>query len=196
VLQAQVEPHFLFNTLASVSAQVESDPRRARDLIHALSLYLRSTLPRLRHDAPAARSTLAEQFDLCRRYLEVMSLRLGDRLAFTVTCPDEFGTLPFPPLLLISLVENAITHGVEPKTGRVHVDLTARLLAADASRLEVIVRDDGVGLTEGLVEGTGISNVRSQLAVLYGDAARVSVESPSEGGVRASLVIPLDGGIA
>jgi hypothetical protein len=190
VLQAQVEPHFLFNALASASAEIENDPRRARDLIHALAQYLRSTLPKLRHES-TARSTLEEQFEICRRYLEVMALRLGDRLTFAVTLPEEFRPLPFPPLLLISLVENAVTHGVERKAGAVRIEINARLLDAAASSLEVVVRDDGVGLAEGLVEGTGISNVRSQLAMLYGDAARMRIESPVEGGVRASLVVPL-----
>jgi hypothetical protein len=192
VLQAQVEPHFLFNTLASVSAEIEADPRHARELIHALALYLRSTLPRLRREGPAVVSTLEEQFELCRRYLDVMALRLGGRLAIDIDLAASLGPLPFPPLLLLSLVENAITHGVEPKAGPVRVELSARRTeVAGRPMLEVLVRDDGVGLREGLAEGTGISNVRAQLATLYGPAARVSVESPQTGGVRATIAIPL-----
>ncbi len=192
VLQAQVEPHFLFNTLASVSAEIEANPTRARELVHALSLYLRSTLPRLRHEGPAPLSTLAEQFELCRRYLDVMALRLGGRLSIVVARDADLGRLAFPPLLLLSLVENAITHGVEPKAGPVRVELSARRCQRDGQELlEVLVRDDGVGLREGPVEGTGISNVRAQLAALYGAAARLTVESPAEGGVRAVIAIPL-----
>ncbi len=192
VLQAQVEPHFLFNTLASVSAQIEADPRSAKQLVHALAQYLRSTLPRLRHEGPVLPSTLAEQFELCQRYLEIMSLRLGGRLAIQLDLSDEIRATPFPPLLLLCLVENAVTHGVEPKAGPARITLTARFIAgAGECALQVLVCDDGVGLREGLVEGTGISNVRSQLATLYGPGAQLQVEMPAEGGVRASIVIPL-----
>jgi hypothetical protein len=192
VLQAQVEPHFLFNTLASVSAQIEADPRRAKDLVQALAQYLRSTLPRMRHEGPAPVSTLAEQFELCRRYLDIMALRLGARFSRAVELSEDLGKLPFPPLLLFSLVENAVTHGVEPKTGAARIALSARLTEVSGETvLEVLVEDDGAGLREGLVEGTGISNVRSQLATLYGSAARFSIESPAAHGVRATIAIAL-----
>jgi hypothetical protein len=192
VLQAQVEPHFLFNSLASVSAQIETEPQRAKELVQALSQYLRSTLPRLRHEGPAPPSTLAEQFQICRRYLDVMALRLGARLRIVVDLSGELAPLPFPPLLLLSLVENAVTHGIEPKSGPARIELAARLTGTGPDAvLEVWVMDDGVGLREGLVEGTGTSNVRAQLAALYGPAARLDIESPDQVGVRASISIPL-----
>jgi hypothetical protein len=192
VLQAQVEPHFLFNSLASVSADIETDPRRAKQLVHALAQYLRSTLPRLRHEGPVLPSTLAEQFALCRRYLEIMVLRLGERLAIHVELSEQIGNIPFPPLLLLCLVENAVTHGVERKAGPVRIALTAGFISSGAeAALEVLVCDDGVGLREGLVEGTGISNVRAQLATLFGSSAQLQVETPIQGGVRASISIPL-----
>lgn len=192
VLQAQVEPHFLFNSLASVSADIDTDPQRAKRLVHALAQYLRTTLPQLRHDGRAPLSTLAEQIEICRRYLEIMALRLGPRLSILLDVPEALGMTAFPPLLLLSLVENAVTHGVEPKAGPARVVLAARLQGSGTEALlEVLVHDDGIGLREGLVEGTGISNVRSQLATLYGPSAHLSVESPAEGGVRASITIPL-----
>jgi hypothetical protein len=192
VLQAQVEPHFLFNTLAAVSAEIEADPQRAQKLVQLLAQYLRSTLPQLRHDGTAALSTLEEQFDLCRRYLEIMRLRLGDRVVVDINLSDELRKVCFPPLLLVSLIENAVTHGVEPKAGPARISLTARLTGTEEpTLLQVIVVDDGPGLREGLVEGTGISNVRSQLATLYGTSARLEIESPSTGGVRAAISIPL-----
>ena len=192
VLQAQVEPHFLFNTLASVSAQIEADPRQAQELVQALAQYLRSSIPRLRHAGPAPPATLAEQFELCQRYLDIMALRLGSRFSRTVSLAEDLGRLPYPPLLLLSLVENAVTHGIEPKSGPVHIGLTACLGDRNGEQwLEVIVQDDGAGLREGLVEGTGISNVRSQLATLYGPAARLSIESVQAQGVRAAIAIPV-----
>jgi hypothetical protein len=192
VLQAQVEPHFLFNSLASVSAQIEVDPQRAKSLVHALAQYLRTTLPQLRPDGRAPLSTLAEQFEICRGYLEIMALRVGPRLSIFLELSADLGMTPFPPLLLLSLVENAVTHGVEPKAGPARVALGARLLGTGPeASLEVLVHDDGMGLHEGLVEGTGISNVRAQLAALYGPAARLNVESPAAGGVCASITIAL-----
>jgi hypothetical protein len=116
VLQAQVEPHFLFNTLASVSAEIETDPLRAKELVQALAQYLRSTLPRMRHKGLAPASTLAEQFELCRRYLDIMALRLGARFSMSVELSEALGKLPFPPLLLLSLVERAGARGA--RTGR------------------------------------------------------------------------------
>ena len=194
VLQAQVEPHFLFNSLASVSAQIEADPARAKELVQALAQYLRSTVPRLRQEGAAPPSTLAEQFTICHRYLDIMALRLGARLSIVVELAEELGQLPFPPLLLLCLVENAVTHGVEPKHGPARITLGARLLGDPGDpgdpALEVLVADDGVGLREGLVAGTGTSNVRLQLATLYGPAARLTIESPAQGGVRASISIP------
>lgn len=193
VLQAQVAPHFLFNTLASVAAQIDGDPRRAAELTQGLAMYLRSTLPRLGQDGAVVASTLGAQFDICRRYLDVMTLRLPGRLTVSVHLPDELGGLPFPPLVLISLVENAVTHGIEPKRGAGHIALSARRGQSDGvPTLEVLVQDDGAGLQQGLLEGTGIANVRLQLAALFGSSARVTIESPLEGGVTATVSINRD----
>jgi LytS/YehU family sensor histidine kinase len=123
-----------------------------------------------------------------------MNLRLGDRLAVRMALPDGIAAQPFPPLLLISLVENAVTHGVEPKVGAAGIVIEARQTNRnDKAMLEVEVLDDGVGLREGLTEGTGLANVREQLRVLYGEAAQLWVESRSEGGVRAGLRVPMRG---
>jgi hypothetical protein len=186
LLQAQVEPHFLFNTLASVRSLVTTDPARAAQTIDALALHLRATLPKLRAEAGSA-STLAEQFAICASYLELMKIRLGDRLRFELRLPEELRDVPFPPLLLISLVENAIKHGAEPKPGITQVTLAAR---ADAQQLEITVDDDGAGLQMGMGEGTGLVNVRSQLRVRFGSAASFELEQRLEGGVRVRLRVP------
>jgi hypothetical protein len=192
LLQAQVEPHFLFNTLASARSLAQIEPRRASELIDALANYLRSTLPRLRNDRGERLSTLAEQFEICRDYLHIMNLRLAERLTVHVRLPDELSQRPFPPLLLISLVENAVTHGVEPKVGAATIVIEARRTGnASASRLEIDVLDDGSGLREGLVEGTGLANVREQLRMIYGEQAELQVQSRVEGGVRARIGVPL-----
>jgi hypothetical protein len=188
LLQAQVEPHFLFNTLASVRSLVSSDPARAAQTIDALARHLRATLPKLRVE-PGATSTLADQFAICASYLELMKLRLGERLQFDLRLPAELRDVPFPPLLLISLVENAIKHGAEPKPGTTQVVLAAR--AVDG-RLEVLVEDDGAGLKMGMGEGTGLANIRAQLRTRFGAAAQLELQERAFGGVIARLVVPLE----
>ncbi len=192
VLQAQVEPHFLFNTLASVRSLLHADPKRAAHTIDALAAHLRATLPRLRADTGEALSTLAEQLAICQSYLEVMRVRMGERLHVNVRLPDHLRDLPFPPLVLISLIENAIKHGVEPKAGAVHIELEASVSTDDGQELLTVdVKDDGVGFHLGMGEGMGLANVRAQLANRFGEAATLHLAAREQGGVIASLCIPL-----
>jgi hypothetical protein len=188
MLQAQVEPHFLFNTLASVRSLVATDPARAAQTIDALAQYLRATLPKLRAGAGASPSTLGEQFTICASYLELMQLRMGGRLAVELDLPADLRDAPFPPLLLISLVENAIKHGVEPKPGMTKVRLSARALERD--RLEVSVEDDGAGLRLGMGQGTGLANVRAQLLTRFGTNAALELRGRDAGGVTARILVP------
>jgi len=116
VLQAQVEPHFLFNTLASVRSLIATEPKRAAQTVDALSAYLRATLPRLR-GAQVEETTLGEQIQLCTGYLELIRVRMAGRLEVRVEASEAARALPFPPLILLTLVENAVTHGIEPKVG-------------------------------------------------------------------------------
>ena len=177
LLQAQVEPHFLFNTLASVRSLVTSDPQRASQTIDALAQYLRATLPKLRAATGAAQSTLGEQFAICASYLELMKMRLGGRLHVDIRLPAELQDVPFPPLLLISLVENAVKHGVEPKPGVTRVVLVARIVEeAGRKRIEVQVEDDGAGLKLGMGEGTGLANIRAQLLTRFASAASLELQ--------------------
>jgi hypothetical protein len=189
LLQAQVEPHFLFNTLASVRSLVATDPERAARTIDALAQHLRTTLPKIRAETGVAQSTLGEQFAICASYLALMKERVGERLRVEITLPAELSELPFPPLLLISLVENAIKHGVEPKPGVTHVWLTARGMG---QRLEVRVEDDGAGLRLGMGEGTGLTNIRAQLRTRFDAAALLELSEREGGGVLARLVLPLE----
>jgi hypothetical protein len=193
LLQAQVEPHFLFNTLASVRSLVATDPQRAARTIDALAQHLRTTLPKIRAETGVAQSTLGEQFAICASYLALMKERVGERLRVEITLPSELADLPFPPLLLISLVENAIKHGVEPKPGVTHVWLAARITGERAlQRLEVNVEDDGAGLRLGMGEGTGLTNIRAQLRTRYDSAASLELFERDGGGVTARLILPLE----
>ena len=193
VLQAQVAPHFLFNTLASVRSLVTSDPQRASQTIDALAQHLRATLPKLRGATGATQSTLGEQFAICASYLELMQVRLGERLRVDIRLPPELRDVPFPPFLLISLVENAIKHGVEPKPGMTRVVLAARIVEeVGRKQLEVQVEDDGAGLKLGMGEGTGLANIRAQLLTRFAAAASLELSERGAGGVIARLVLPLE----
>jgi sensor histidine kinase YesM len=190
VLQAQVEPHFLFNTLASIRALVRSDAARAEATLDALAAHLRATMPTASDGAIRPESTLAQQIAVAESYLDVMRLRLGGRLAVRVDADDACRARPFPPLLLITLVENAIKHGIEPKRGAGEVCIEAR---RDGAQLLVDVLDDGAGLQPGLGGGVGLANVRAQLAASYGEAAALEVTSRAGGGCLARIRLPWAG---
>ena len=188
VLQAQVEPHFLFNTLASVRALVRQDPAQAEATLDALVDFLRATIPKLREDR-GLHATLGQQLDLCSSYLALMQVRMGGRLTYDVRADEALRAAPFPPSLLITLVENAIKHGIEPRPGPGRIEVDA---VRDGDALRVQVRDDGAGLQPGLSTGVGLANVREQLAARYGARAAFVLSPAAEGrGVCAEIRVPL-----
>lgn len=187
ILQAQVEPHFLFNTLASVRSLIASEPERAATTIDALAAYLRIALPRIRTTG-IEEATLGRQIDLCLGYLEIMKVRTAGRVEVRVDANNEIRAMPFPPLILLTLVENAMTHGIEPKPGPGMIEIIAG--AADGF-LSVRIEDDGRGLQTGTTPGLGLANVRAQLHDRFGTRARFEITSRSGGGVSASIHIPL-----
>jgi signal transduction histidine kinase len=190
VLQAQVEPHFLFNSLASVRALVKQDPDRAQSAIDALVQYLRATIPQLRAEqGREIVSTVKQQVDLAHAYLQVMAVRMGERLRVKVDVPEALAALPFPPLLLISLIENAVKHGAEPAPGVTTITILATRGAHDTLSISVI--DDGAGLQPHAGHGVGLANIRAQLAARYGDAAMLSLTQNPAGGVRATITLPI-----
>lgn len=189
MLQAQVEPHFLFNTLASVRALVRQDPALAEFTLDALAAHLRATIPKLRDGEALLNSTLGQQLDICESYLALMKLRIGGRLEYAVEAAAHLRSRPYPPLLLITLVENAVKHGIEPSSGAGRIDVRARL---DGEALVVEVVDDGVGLQPGTGGGVGLANVREQLAIRYGGDASVRLAGRGGEGARAEIRVPLE----
>jgi sensor histidine kinase YesM len=183
MLQAQIEPHFLFNTLANLAGLIESDPKLASRLLEALNHYLRASLRRTRAEG----GTLGDELDLLAAYLEVFRIRLGPRLDYRISAAPAERALPFPPMLLQPLVENAIRHGIEPQVAGGRVDITA---ARAGGELELRVRDTGRGLGDPPGSGFGLDNVRSRLAALFGEAGRLEIAEHPEGGVQASLRLP------
>jgi len=189
LLQAQIEPHFLFNTLASVHALIASEPAAAQRLVHALVGYLRATIPRLRGDAARLDTTLGQQLEICASYLEVIQTRMGGRLDVRVEVPAALHGATFPPLLLMTLVENSVKHGIEPRPGHGCITVCAR--AADGE-LELEVRDDGAGLRAVTGGGLGLANLRASLHTRYGERASFALTGGIDGGATATVRIPLE----
>ncbi len=193
-LQAQVEPHFLYNTLANVQALTEVDPVQANQMTGHLIQYLRSSLPKMRENT----STVGQEIELVRAYLNILKMRMGTRLEFDIDCATELQTLSFPPMMLPSLVENAIKHGLEPQRegGRIDV-VVSRVLTATGNRIRVAVKDTGRGLTDAPTQaggGVGLSNIRERLIAIYGDAGRLTLESNDPKGVIATIEVPAETG--
>ncbi len=185
-LQAQIEPHFLYNTLASVQALTEVDPARANAMTGHLIQYLRNALPKMRDST----STLGQEMELVRAYLSILQMRMGERLAFEIALPPELAEVPFPPLMLPSLVENAIKHGLEPLREGGHVRVSA---SAVDGKVRVRVSDTGRGFGETPGQGVGLANIRERLAALYGEDAHLVLEPSEPRGVTATIEVPRKG---
>jgi signal transduction histidine kinase len=182
---AQLEPHFLFNTLASLQHWVQTKDDRAAPLLAALTGYLRGTLPLFHRP----QLTLGEELEAVRHYLGVMALRMGPRLQWQLDVPAPLQALPLPPGLLLTLVENAVVHGLEPRVGGGRLTVQAR---AEGTRAVLEVQDDGGGLAPGWHDGIGLANVRERLALLHGDAAHLELAPGSAGGCVARVTLPLN----
>ena len=185
LLQAQIEPHFLFNTLANLQALIGSDPKRAQAMLSHLDGYLRATLASTRND----KCTLAEEFALLRGYLEILAIRMGPRLAYSLDLPPELAEARLPPMLLQPLVENAIKHGLEPKVDGGTLRVAA---SAEGRQLVLLVEDSGPGFGSASTSGTGVglAHVQERIAAVYGDAATVVIGDSADGGVRITLRLP------
>ncbi len=187
LMQAQVEPHFLFNTLASVQFLVETDPPEASRLLGHLLSYLRAALPQMRSTS----TTLGQEVEFAEAYLNILRMRMGPRLDFGIDVPEPLRAHAFPPVLLISVVENAVTHGLEPMAAGGRITIAAR---EEGDRLIVTVSDTGTGLaTESRPgRGVGLSNVRERLAALFGARGRFTLEDGAPRGARATIEIPIE----
>ncbi|MFC3552467.1 sensor histidine kinase [Lysobacter cavernae] len=187
LLHAQVEPHFLYNTLASAQILTRADPARADEMLGHLIQFLRHSLPR----TDEAMSTLGAELERSRAYLEILKLRMGPRLDLQIDVPDDLRATPLPPMMLQTLVENAIKHGLEPKT----VGGTVWILARSNDRIvSVTVADDGQGFNaESTGTGIGLRNVRERLRLVYGEAAALAIVANFPHGVAATITVPVEG---
>jgi hypothetical protein len=185
LLQAQIEPHFLFNTLANLQALIAVDAGRAQAMLGHLDGYLRATLASARSEE----CTLAEEFALLRRYLEILAIRMGPRLAYSLDLPDTLAKAKLPPMLLQPLVENAIKHGLEPKVEGGTLRVAA---STEGGQIILLVEDSGLGFGAASTSGTGVGllHVKERLAAIYGDTATAEIGEAAGGGVRITLRLP------
>ena len=193
-MQAQMEPHFLFNTLAGIEHLIETDPPRAATMQKSLIAFLRATMPTLREANAQAERDLGRELAVVQPYLELMRMRMEERLQFDLQVPQGLRSARFPPMMLQSLVENAIRHGLEPKAEGGSISVRAEV---QDGQLIVQVQDTGVGFapdapgTSGAAGGgIGLSNIRERLQLLYGAKASLQTSSPSTGGACVTITVP------
>lgn len=184
-MQAQVEPHFLFNTLASIDHLIETDPPRASQMQKNLIALLRASMPAMRQSA----TNLGRELDVVRPYLDIMQVRMQECLHPDVEVPDGLRSADFPPMMLQSLVENAIKHGLEPKANGGTLTVSAEVVDG---KLAVTVADTGVGFARAATAGTGtgLNNIRERLKLIYGDAAELRISENAPSGTRVTIVVP------
>lgn len=185
LLQAQIEPHFLFNTLANVTSLIHPAPNDAKRMLENFIQYLRGSLAASREST----TTLGREFDLMQDLLSILKIRMGDRLEVAIDLPEELRDLSLPPMLIQPMVENAIRHGLEPKIEGGCLRLSAR---REAGQLEIAIADTGLGFSGATSSGVGLRNVRERLRALYGDGARLSIEDNAPCGTRILIHLPLE----
>ncbi|MGO4151624.1 sensor histidine kinase [Cupriavidus sp. YAF13] len=186
-LQAQIEPHFLFNSLANLDCLIATDQQAARRLLQRLIGFLRMSLSHTR----AEQCTLRQEFELLRSYLDIQALRFGTRLAYEIELPPELAEVEIPPMLIQPLVENAVSHGIEPCMHGGRIVLSARAQGDNA--VQVIITDSGVGFGHAVTKGSGLglTHVRERLARIFGAAASMQMEENTPRGVIVRLTLPV-----
>jgi LytS/YehU family sensor histidine kinase len=186
-LHAQIEPHFLFNTLANVRRLLRSDPTAGRAMLRHFQRHLRTSLTLIR----ARLIRVADAFELTEAYLQIQAVRMGARLRWRIQGDPAARTGLLPPMMLITLVENAIKHGLGPLPDGGTLDISAHVANG---RLELRVSDDGVGFRQSSGGGTGLANVRNRLGLMYGEAAQLRLSRNTPRGVVATLSLPYQAG--
>ena len=183
LLQAQIEPHFLFNTLGAVQQLAQAECPRAADLTANLITFLRATLSEMRTES----TTLAAEFALIEAYLKVMQIRLGSRLTYSLSLAPEFADVQIPGMLVLTLVENSIKHGLEPSLRGGSVEVS---VSQTAHEFQILVHDTGVGLASSPTWGVGLSNVQERLQLAYGGAGHLTLQDNEPQGTKASITFP------
>lgn len=186
LLQAQIEPHFFYNTLANLHSLIDLDPERAKALLEELTEYLRSTVPLFKEKYV----TLEEEKEMIRRYLNIQTIRFSDKFDFEINIPKEHNKYPILPMSLLTLVENAIKHGIEKTSGKGKIIINSELTNKNTLLTSVI---DSAGLYNKNIHGTGLSNLNARMKVTYGETATFSIDLSSHSGTIAQLEVPING---
>ena len=183
LLQAQIEPHFLFNTLSNVLSLLDTDPKKGKSMLVDFIQYLRASLSKIREE----KATLGQEMEMIQAYLNIFKVRMGDRLHYKIDLPKKLKAISFPPMLIQPLVENAIKHGLEPK-----VDGGEILISGEEKNgiLRIEVVDTGGGFKEGKNFGMGLSNIRERLQSIYGNSGRLILEENQPHGLKATIEVP------
>ncbi len=188
-MQAQVEPHFLFNTLASIDHLIETDPPRASTMQKNLIALLRASMPTMREANHGAPRDLSREMAVIKPYLEILKVRMEERLTTRIEVPDGLLSAEFPPMMMQSLVENAIKHGLEPKPEGGEILIKAEIVHG---KLNIVVADTGLGFGRAATAGTGVglANIRERLQLLYGREANVTVSENKPSGTVVTIAVP------
>ena len=182
-LQAQIEPHFLFNTLANVVGLIHPQPDIAKRMLEQFIVYLRATLSATREE----HSTLGSEFEMMKNFLAILQIRMGDRLQVRFDLPCDLADVPVPPMLMQPLVENAIKHGLEPKIEGGEVALSVK---RSGEKIAITIADTGLGFQDSTSNGIGLMNVRERVQQLYGGAGSLVIEDNMPCGTRITISIP------
>ncbi|MCV2356049.1 histidine kinase [Paucibacter sp. B2R-40] len=188
-MQAQVEPHFLFNTLASIDHLIETDPPRASQMQKNLIALLRASMPTMREANASGVRDLGRELAVIKPYLEILKVRMEERLQTDINVPEGLLSAEFPPMMIQSLVENAIKHGLEPKAEGGMLTVKAEI---NHGKLAVTVADTGLGFGRAATSGTGVglANIRERLMLLYGAKASVTVSENQPSGTKVTITVP------
>ncbi|MDX2511318.1 MAG: histidine kinase [Desulfobacterales bacterium] len=182
-LQAQIEPHFLFNTLSNVLSMLDSDPQKGKTMLMDLIQYLRMSLTKIREEM----STIDMEMDMIRAYLDIYKVRMGNRLCYSIDLPEYLGPVSLPPMLLQPLVENAIKHGLEPNINGGEIAIR---VSENKGNIRIDVRDSGQGFVSDGRDGIGIANIKERLKSLYNNRAHLVLKDVQPHGVEATLEVP------
>jgi signal transduction histidine kinase len=182
LLQAQIEPHFLFNTLSNVVSLIDTEPAKGKSMLMDLTSYLRTSLSRTLPET----TTLGQEIEVIKAYLNIQKIRLGDRLNLTIDIPANLAQHPFPPMLLQPLVENAVKHGLEPNVEGGEIRIT---VGEEGEFIRIEVADTGLGFTTFNDPGVGIANVRERINLIYGEKGRLILEANRPNGVKAIIEV-------
>jgi sensor histidine kinase YesM len=182
-LQAQIEPHFLFNTLANVTGLIDLDPAKAKRMLESFIRFLRASLAAMRSES----TTLGAEGDMIGAYLDVLAVRMGDRLRYTIEIDPAIAAFELPQLLLQPIVENAIKHGLEPKVDGGEVAIRAR---SSGDFIDIEIADTGIGFAPVTAGGVGLTNIRDRLRLLYGERASLAIRENAPAGTLVHLRLP------